>query len=128
MVQNIDAAAFQKMVIHAAAALNAQKQAINDLNVFPVPDGAEAERRIRGAIARKYAGISGEEPASQVRVTLGQIRTILINVMGEVEVPGTYRLSSFASLFHALYRAGGVTDIGTLRNVEILRGGRRHAV
>lgn len=89
---------------------------------------AEAERRIRGAIARKYAGISGEEPASQVRVTLGQIRTILINVMGEVEVPGTYRLSSFASLFHALYRAGGVTDIGTLRNVEILRGGRRHAV
>ena len=39
MVQNIDAAAFQKMVLHAAAALNAQKQAINDLNVFPVPDG-----------------------------------------------------------------------------------------
>lgn len=89
---------------------------------------AEAQQRIRSTFARKYAGVSGEEPASDVRVTLGQIRTILINIMGEVEVPGTYRLTSFSSLFHALYRAGGVTDIGTLRNIEVLRGGRRHAV
>ena len=89
---------------------------------------AEAQQRIRGIFARKYAGVSGEEPASEVRVTLGQIRTILINVMGEVEVPGTYRLTSFSSVFHALYRAGGVTDIGTLRSVEVLRGGRRHEV
>ncbi|MDE6506879.1 MAG: SLBB domain-containing protein [Alistipes sp.] len=88
---------------------------------------AEAQRRIRSTFARKYAGVSGEEPASDVRVTLGQIRTILVNIMGEVEVPGTYRLTSFSSLFHALYRAGGVTDIGTLRNIEVLRGGRRHA-
>lgn len=86
---------------------------------------AEAQQRIRSIFAKKYAGISGEEPASQVRVTLGQIRTILINVMGEVEVPGTYRLTSFSSVFHALYRAGGVTDIGTLRNVELIRSGRR---
>lgn len=88
----------------------------------------EAQQRIRSVFARKYAGVSGEEPASDVRVTLGQIRTILINVMGEVEVPGTYRLTSFSSLFHALYRAGGVTDIGSLRNIELLRSGRRHAV
>ena len=39
MTQTIDAAAFQQMVIHAAAAISAQKQHINDLNVFPVPDG-----------------------------------------------------------------------------------------
>jgi len=88
----------------------------------------EAGERIRSLFARKYAGVSGDQPASDVRVTLGQIRTIQINVMGEVEVPGTYRLSSFSSVFHALYRAGGVTDIGTLRNIEVLRGGRRAAV
>ncbi|MCM1151825.1 MAG: SLBB domain-containing protein [Alistipes sp.] len=87
----------------------------------------EAGDRIRNLFARKYAGVSGEEPESQVRVSLGQIRTILINVMGEVEVPGTYRLSAFSTVFHALYRAGGVTDIGTLRSVEVLRGGRRIA-
>ncbi|MDE6045909.1 MAG: polysaccharide biosynthesis/export family protein, partial [Alistipes sp.] len=87
----------------------------------------EAGERIRTLFARKYAGVSGDEPESQVRVTLGQIRTILIHVMGEVEVPGTYRLSAFSTVFHALYRAGGVTDIGTLRSVEVLRGGRRIA-
>ena len=87
----------------------------------------EAGDRIRSLFARKYAGVSGEEPESDVRVTVGQIRTILINVMGEVEVPGTYRLSAFSSVFHALYRAGGVTDIGTLRNVEVLRNSRRIA-
>lgn len=89
---------------------------------------AEAGSRIRHLFARKYAGVAGEQPASDVRVTLGQIRTIQIHVMGEVEVPGTYRLSSFSSVFHALYRAGGVTDIGTLRSIEVLRGGRRAAV
>lgn len=88
----------------------------------------EADARIRNVFARKYAGVAGEEPASDVRLTLGQIRTIQINVMGEVEVPGTYRLSAFSSVFHALYSAGGMTDIGTLRNIEVLRNGRRFAV
>lgn len=87
----------------------------------------EANRKIRNVFARKYAGISGEEPDSDVRVTLGQIRTIQINVLGEVATPGTYRLSSFATVLHALYKAGGVTAIGSLRNVEILRGGKHLA-
>lgn len=68
---------------------------------------AEADRKIREVLSRKYAGVSGDNPSSQVRVTLGQIRTIQVNVMGEVAVPGTYQLSSFATVFHALYRAGG---------------------
>ncbi len=88
----------------------------------------EAAARIRNLLARKYAGVAGEYPATEVRVTLGQIRTIQVHVMGEVEVPGTYRLSSFSSAFHALYRAGGVTDIGTLRQIELLRNGRRFAL
>ena len=54
---------------------------------------------------------------------LGEIRSIQVNVMGEVVVPGTYTLSSFASVFHALYRAGGVNPIGSLRSIKVIRNG-----
>ena len=60
-----------------------------------------------------YNGLNNaNDPTSDIRLTLGSIRTIQINVMGEVVQPGTYSLSSFATVFHALYRAGGVSDIG----------------
>ena len=84
----------------------------------------EANDKLRSIFAQKYAGVSGDDPDSDIRVTLGQIRSIQINVLGEVATPGTYRLSSFASVFHALYRAGGITEIGSLRNIRIIRGGR----
>ena len=87
----------------------------------------EANAKLRGVFGQIYAGVSGDSPASEVRVTLGRLRTIQVNVMGEVEMPGTYRLSSFATVFHALYQAGGVTDIGTLRNIRVLRSGREVA-
>lgn len=86
-----------------------------------------ANERLRGLFSRKYAGVSGEAPSSDIRVTLGQLRTIQVNILGEVVTPGTYRLSSFATVFHALYKAGGITDIGTLRNIRVLRGGREIA-
>lgn len=86
-----------------------------------------ANERIRGIFSRKYAGVSGEAPASDIRVTLGQLRTIQVNMLGEVATPGTYRLSSFATVFHALYKAGGITDIGSLRNIRVLRSGREIA-
>ena len=88
---------------------------------------AEADGKIREVLSRKYAGVSGEHPESQVSVTLGQIRSIQIHVMGEVRVPGTYRLSSFATVFHALYRAGGISPIGSLRGIRVMRGGRQVA-
>lgn len=87
----------------------------------------EANDKVRRIFAQKYAGVSGEDPISDVRVTLGQNRTIQINIMGEVATPGTYRLSSFATVFHALYKAGGVTNIGSLRNVRIMRNGKEYA-
>ena len=87
----------------------------------------EANAKLRGVFGQIYAGVSGDSPASEVRVTLGRLRTIQVNVMGEVEMPGTYRLSSFATVFHALYQAGGVTDIATLRNIRVLRSGREVA-
>ena len=64
------------------------------------------------------------DQSNQIRVTLGNTRTIQINVMGEVVQPGTYALSAFSTVFHALYRAGGVSGIGSLRNVKVSRGGK----
>jgi protein involved in polysaccharide export with SLBB domain len=85
----------------------------------------EANSYLQREFAKIYAGVSGN--SSQVKLTLGQIRTIQVNIMGEVAVPGTYRLSSFSSAFHALYRAGGVNNIGSLRNIQVMRNGRKIA-
>ena len=77
-------------------------------------------------LTRELSRIYSEEN-NQIRVTLGNTRTIQINVMGEVVQPGTYSLSSFSTMFHALYRAGGVNDIGSLREVQLVRNGKKVA-
>lgn len=64
---------------------------------------------------------------TDVQVTLGQVRTIQVDIMGEVATPGTFRLSPFSSVFHALYRAGGINSIGSLRNIQVLRNGKKIA-
>lgn len=87
----------------------------------------EAQTKIKKALLSKYSNIGGERPNSDVSVTLGQIRTIQVNVMGEVSVPGTYRLSSFATVFTAIYRAGGVSNDGSLRAIRVIRGGKDFA-
>ena len=78
---------------------------------------AAAQSRIRSRLGSYYA-------SSEIKVALGQTRTILVNVMGEVKTPGTYTVSAFATVFHALYMAGGVNDLGTLRNIKVYRQGR----
>ena len=85
----------------------------------------EANRFLQGEFGKIYSGIQGN--TSEVKLTLGQIRSILVNVFGEVAVPGTYRLSSFSSVFHALYNAGGVSPIGSLRNIAVVRNGKKIA-
>ena len=86
-----------------------------------------ASEKIRKALVSKYASIGGSKPNTSVSVTLGQIRTIQVNVMGEVQTPGTYRLSSFSTVFHAIYRAGGVSAKGSLRAIKVIRGGEEIA-
>lgn len=88
---------------------------------------AEAGDYLRKELNKIYAGIDGDNPSSQIKVTLGNSRTIQVNVMGEVFQPGTYALSSFATVFHALYRAGGVSNIGSLRAIQVVRGGKKIA-
>ncbi|MCH5320071.1 MAG: SLBB domain-containing protein [Paramuribaculum sp.] len=83
----------------------------------------EANTRLKNIFASKYAGVDDEE--TDVSLTLGQIRSILVNIMGEANTPGSYRLSPFSTVLNALYRAGGVTDIGSLRNISVLRNGKK---
>ncbi len=89
---------------------------------------AEANQYLRKELSKIYAGLDNDRnPSSQIKVTLGNSRTIQVNVMGEVFQPGTYALSSFSTVFHALYRAGGVSDIGSLRNIQVVRAGQKIA-
>ena len=78
---------------------------------------AQANARLRSTLGSRYA-------SSRVKLTVGQTRTIMVNVMGEVKLPGTYTLSAFATVFHALYMAGGTNDLGTLRNIKVYRNNR----
>lgn len=87
----------------------------------------EANNYLRKELNKIYTGIDSENPSSQIKVTLGNSRTIQVNVMGEVLQPGTYALSSFSTVFHALYRAGGVSDIGSLRDIQVVRNGKNIA-
>ena len=78
---------------------------------------AQANARLRSTLGSRYA-------SSKIKLTVGQTRTIMVNVMGEVKLPGTYTLSAFATVFHALYMAGGTNDLGTLRNIKVYRNNR----
>ena len=80
-----------------------------------------AQSRIRSRLGSYFE-------SSDIKASLGQTRTIMVNVMGEVKTPGTYTLSAFATVFHALYMAGGVSDLGTLRNIKVFRQGRQISV
>lgn len=78
---------------------------------------SQANKHLRSTLGSRYGG-------SQIRLTVGQTKTITVHVMGEVRHPGTYTLSSFATVFHALYMAGGTNEIGTMRSIKVQRGGR----
>lgn len=82
---------------------------------------ASAQSKIRSTLGNRYA-------SSSLKISVGQTRSMMVNVMGEVKVPGTYTLSAFATVFHALYMAGGINDLGTLRNIKVYRGGKQITV
>jgi len=105
--------------------INIQKIGPVNLNGMTI---SEANDYLKKTLNKIYNGLDNtNDPTSDIRLTLGSIRTIQINVMGEVVQPGTYSLSSFSTVFHALYRAGGVSDIGSLRNVQLVRNGKNIA-
>lgn len=77
----------------------------------------QANAQLRTQLGTRYS-------SSKIKLSVGQTRTMLVNVMGEVKAPGTYTLSAFATVFHALYMAGGTNDLGTLRNIKVYRNNR----
>ncbi|WP_294720124.1 SLBB domain-containing protein [Prevotella sp.] len=78
---------------------------------------SQANAKLRSTLGSRYS-------SSQIKLTVGETRSIMVNVMGEVKTPGTYTLSAFATVFHALYMAGGTNDLGTLRNIKVYRNNR----
>lgn len=84
----------------------------------------EANGFLKKKLGAIYAGLGRDGSRSDIRLSLGQIRSIQINVLGEVQKPGTYEVSSFSTVFHALYKAGGIKDQGSLRNIKVVRYGR----
>lgn len=78
---------------------------------------SQANAQLRATLGSRYS-------SSKIRLTVGETRSIMINVMGEVKNPGTYTLPAFATVFHALYMAGGTNDLGTMRNIKVFRNNR----
>lgn len=83
----------------------------------------EADKRIKSQLAQRYEGAS--EGEININISLGKIRTISVNIAGEAKVPGTYSLPSLATLFNALYVAGGVSEIGSVRQINLFRSGKK---
>ena len=84
----------------------------------------EANKFLKKKLASIYAGLNRSDVGTDIRLSLGQIRTIQVNMLGDVSNPGTFTLSSLSTVFHALYRAGGVKDPGTLRDILVSRNGK----
>ena len=97
-------------------------------NIGPIPVGGisieQATQRIENKLATVYNGIKSATPNTFVAVSLGSVRTIKVNLAGEVIMPGTYTISSLATVFNLLYSAGGVTNNGTLRNIKVYRANK----
>lgn len=111
-----------RQIISPDGYINIENKGLIYLNGMTVQ---EADSYLRKELNQIYSGINNE--TSEIKLTLGQIRTIQINIMGEVALPGTYALSSFSTVFHALYNAGGVNELGSLRNIKLMRNNKEVA-
>lgn len=112
-----------RQTISPDGTINIQDIGLVNLNGMTVK---EADAYMRRMLGRIYS-LDGSDAKSEIKLTLGNIRSIQVNLMGEVAVPGTYYLSSLSNIFHALYRAGGVSDLGSLRDIQLVRDGRKIA-
>ncbi|MDA9284531.1 SLBB domain-containing protein [Flavobacteriaceae bacterium] len=83
-----------------------------------------ATKRIENRLSKVYLGINGDKKNTFVNVSVGKSRTIKVNIVGEVDVPGSYTLSAFNTVYNALYVAGGITENATLRDVKVYRNNK----
>lgn len=112
-----------RQVISPDGTINIPDLGLISLNGMKVKD---ADSYLRKKLGQIYS-VDGENAKSEIKLTLGNIRTIQVNLMGEVANPGTYFLSSLSNIYHALYRAGGVSPLGSLRDIQLIRKGKKIA-
>ncbi|MDX5338868.1 MAG: SLBB domain-containing protein [Cyclobacteriaceae bacterium] len=84
----------------------------------------EATSILKNRVARFYPGLSGSNPKTFLQVTLGNVKTIKVHILGEVRLPGTFTLSAFSTVFNALYAAGGPNENGTMRAIKLMRNNK----
>ena len=70
--------------------------------------------------------VSSELIGSEAYVSLGELRTITIYILGEAYQPGSYKVSSLSTITNALFVSGGVDKMGSVRNIQVRRGGKNH--
>ena len=88
---------------------------------------AQAEKSVKSYLSKIYSGIESDMPDTFVKLSLGKMRSVTVNVIGEVAVPGLYTMPALTTVSSAIYMAGGLTPIGTVRDIKIFRNGRQIA-
>ena len=86
-----------------------------------------ASKKIISKLKTKHAGISADSNSYNkinTNITVSKIRTVQVNIIGEVKTPGTYALNSLSTVLNALYVAGGPTKMGTFREVQLVRANK----
>lgn len=83
-----------------------------------------ATNRISNALSNIYSGLRGSNPNTFMSLRVGNIRSLQVSMVGEVFAPGNYTLSSFATVFNALYAAGGITADGSFREIRVYRNSK----
>jgi protein involved in polysaccharide export with SLBB domain len=86
-----------------------------------------ATKKIISKLKKKHAGITAADTSYNkinTNVTVSKIRTVQVNIIGEVKVPGTYALNSLSTVLNALYVAGGPTKLGTFREIQLVRANK----
>lgn len=94
-------------------------------NIGPISVSGLSVRQAKASVSNKlagaYEGLRGDKPNTFLSLSLGQLRTISLSIVGSVQIPGTYSMSSLGTVYNALYMAGGITERGTLREIKVFR-------
>lgn len=83
-----------------------------------------ANSYLKNKLSQIYEGLNGGEEQTDIQISLGQVRSIQVSIIGEVPNPGTYQVSSLATVFHAMFQAGGVKEPGTVRDIKVVRNNK----
>lgn len=87
-----------------------------------------ANAYLKNRLSSIYGGLADEDAATDIQLSIGQIRSIQVTVVGDVETPGNYVVPSLSTVFHALFQTGGVKEPGTIRSIKLMRNGKQKSL